>query len=167
MIAVVGCGNTNRSDDGAGPGVIRALQGLPDLACDKQVHLLDAGTDGIAVLLAAHGCDQLILIDACQPFETPGAIHEVAGRDLEPGQERPFNLHDFRWDHALHAGRRIYGERFAGDVSVYLIEAQTLHLGLNLSPPVGAAVARLAASIADRLRAHRRRAVIRAPETVL
>ena len=155
MIAVVGCGNTNRSDDGAGPCVIGALRARPDLASDKEVQLLDAGTDGIAVLLAARGCDQLILIDACQPLGAPGTIHEVAGKDLEPGQERPFNLHDFRWDHALHAGRRIYGESFAGDITVYLIEAQTLHLGLDLSPPVNTAVARLAASIADHLRARR------------
>ncbi len=158
MIAVIGCGNTNRSDDGAGPGVIRALRAEADLASDGEVQLLDAGTDGIAVLLAARGCDALILIDACHPLGMPGAIHEVAGKDLEQGQERPFNVHDFRWDHALRAGRCIFRDGLADDVTVFLIEAQTLQAGLDLSPPAAAAVARLAASIADRLRARREKA---------
>jgi nitrogen fixation protein NifQ len=44
------------------------------------------------------------------------------------------NLHDFRWDHALHAGRMIYREAFPPCVKVLLIEAATLDFGLGLSP---------------------------------
>jgi hypothetical protein len=43
-------------------------------------------------------------------------------------------LHDFRWDNALAAGRKIFKEDFPEDVIVYLIEAENLALGLELSP---------------------------------
>ncbi|MEA5514225.1 hydrogenase maturation protease, partial [Nodularia sp. UHCC 0506] len=43
---------------------------------------------------------------------------------------------DFRWDHALAAGRKIFGNDFPQDVTVYLIEAANLDLGLELSPVV-------------------------------
>jgi len=155
MIAIVGCGNTNRSDDGAGPCVIRALRAEPDLGADSEVMLLDAGTDGIAVMFAARGCDELIVVDACQPEGNPGAIHEVEGLDLDEAHEPALNLHDFRWDHALHAGRRIYGDGFADNVTIFLIEAETLEPGLDLSPPVEEAVGRLARRAADRLRMRR------------
>jgi hypothetical protein len=48
-------------------------------------------------------------------------------------------LHDFRWDHALAAGRLIFREEFPDDVSVFLIEAQSLDPGLELSPRVRSA----------------------------
>lgn len=153
MILIVGCGSTGRSDDGAGPGVISVLRAEGGLACDVGVRLLDAGTDGIAVMLAARGCDQLIVVDACQPLGTPGTIHEVAGKALDGAHMAFANLHDLRWDHALDAGRKIFGEVFPDDVTVFLIEAQTLRPGLDLSPPVKAAVTRLAGTIAARLRA--------------
>ncbi len=150
MIAVIGCGNTNRSDDGAGPFVIRALrarEGLPDA-----VRLLDAGTDGIAVMFAARGCDALILVDACRPLGEPGAVYEVPGEELERSYEPSLNLHDFRWNHALHAGRQIYREEFPKEVAVYLIEAGTLELGLALTPAVERAATLVAERIAGRLR---------------
>lgn len=162
MIAIVGCGNTNRSDDGAGPVVIRALRAQPDVEADEDVMLLDAGTDGIAVMFAAEACDELIVVDACQPHGNPGTIHEVPGRDLAPSPAAALNLHDFRWDHALNAGRRLFRDGFVDDVTVFLIEAETVDAGLDLSPPVEAAVARLAGLIADRLRA-RRAAMERVP----
>ncbi len=154
MLAIIGCGNSNRSDDGAGPRVISELRAKAmDLGPPETVQLLDAGTDGIAVMFAARGCDALIVIDACRPLGEPGAIYEVPGGELERHYQPAMNLHDFRWDHALHAGRQIYRQDFPTDVTVYLIEAQTLDLGLALSPAVERAALRLASRIADRVRA--------------
>jgi len=153
MIAVIGCGNTNRSDDGAGPRVIQALKADRELQARGDVGLHDAGTDGMAVMFAARGCSALIVIDACRPITEPGSIYEVPGKELERTYEPAMNFHDFRWNHALFAGRKIYGENFPKDVTVYLIEAQTLDLGLSLSPQVELAVTKLAAKIADSLHA--------------
>ena len=136
--AIIGCGNPNRSDDGAGPCVIRELR---DRVLPEGVVLYDAGTDGMAVIYRARGVKRLILIDARQPENAPGAIYEVPGEVLEAPPNQSLNLHDFRWDHALYAGRKIYGGDFPTDVTVFLIEAKTLDLGFELSEPVRVAVA--------------------------
>ncbi len=144
-LAVIGCGNPNRRDDGAGPAVIAALrQGqLPD-----RVRLFDAGTDGMGVMYAAKGASHLILVDARAPEGEPGAIFDVPGDFLEAQPPQSFNLHDFRWDHALFAGKKIYGDAFPKQVKVFLIEAADLDLGLGLSEPVAQAVTKVADQIA-------------------
>lgn len=143
-LAVIGCGNPNRRDDGAGPAVIAALRqvDLPD-----SVHLFDAGTDGMGVMYAAKGASHLILVDARAPEGEAGAIYDVPGDFLEAQPPQSFNLHDFRWDHALFAGKKIYGDAFPKQVKVFLIEAADLDLGLGLSEPVEGAVAKVAARI--------------------
>jgi hydrogenase maturation protease len=155
MIAVIGCGNPNRSDDGVGPEIVRLLKARG--AGGTGVSLLDAGTDGMAVIYAARGCRTLIIIDACRSGSAPGAVFEVPGAELEQKYEPSLNLHDFRWDHALFAGRKMLRDDFPADVTVLLIEAETTDFGISLSPAVCAAaekvVDRVEALIHDRLRA--------------
>jgi len=142
-IAIIGCGNPARGDDGAGPAVLRALAAR-GLAADPQVRLLDAGTDGMGVMFAARGCRSLAIVDACRSGSQPGALFEVPGEALAQPRARSLTLHDFRWDHALHAGRRMFGEAFPADVRVFLIEAQSVDFGVGLSPCVAQAAERLA-----------------------
>lgn len=139
MIAVIGCGNANRQDDGAGPEVVRLLRqhGVESPA----TRLFDAGTDGMAVMFAARGCASLIIVDAAHSGGEPGAIYQVPGAELERPYAPSLNLHDFRWEAALHAGRRIFRAAFPSDVTVFLIEARKLDLGIGLSDEVAAAVA--------------------------
>lgn len=144
LTAIIGCGNPNRRDDGAGPRVIELLAQEP---LPAGCALFDAGTDGMAVLYRARGAKRLVIVDARAPEANPGAIYEVPGELLEAPPRPSFNLHDFRWDHALYAGRQIYGAEFPADVAVFLIEAETLALGLGLSPAVEAAARQVAARI--------------------
>jgi hydrogenase maturation protease len=150
MIAVVGCGNLNRGDDGAGPHVIDALR-TRQLE-QHGVRLLDAGTDGMATMFAARGCRSLIVIDACRSGSEPGAIFEVPGSELALRYEPSLNLHDFRWDHALHAGRQIFRDEFPQDVTVFLIEAETVDFGIGLSSSVALATQKVADRIATLVR---------------
>jgi len=156
MIAVIGCGNANRSDDGAGPQVLRVLKERHAGFDSDDVRLLDAGTDGMAVMFAARGCETLIVVDACRTGAEPGMTYEVPGERLEQSHTAAFTLHDFRWDHALFAGRKIFGQEFPKDVTAILIEAQSLDFGIGLSPPVHAAVdavaERIAAMVASRIK---------------
>ena len=147
MIVVVGCGNSNRGDDGAGPHVIGALKarGLEQ----NGVRLFDAGTDGMATMFAARGCRTLIIVDASRSNSEPGAIFEVPGSELELSYKPSLNLHDFRWDHALSAGKQIFREDFPSDVMVLLIEAQTVELGVGLSTAVSAAVVKVTDRIGE------------------
>ena len=73
MIAVIGCGNPNRRDDGVAGEVLGLL--APQIA--GAVRLFDAGTDGVAVMFAARGCRRLIVVDACSTGAVPGAVFEV------------------------------------------------------------------------------------------
>jgi hydrogenase maturation protease len=185
-IAIIGCGNPNRCDDGAGIEVVRLLRdrlgesvhrskrrlqpefGKIDAyqktsamarersecvsALGDRIRLLDAGTDGMSVMFAACGCDALIIVDACLAGAEAGAIFEVPGAELAAAPPRDsFTLHDFRWDHALHAGRRMFAADFPAEVSVFLIQAGRVDLGIGLSPAVKDAAGRVAAIIAGRV----------------
>jgi hydrogenase maturation protease len=153
MIVVIGCGNANRSDDGVGPEVVRALRDRGAGRQPEQVRLIDAGTDGMAAMFAARGCRSLIVVDACRSGSEPGAIFELPGHEVERSYAPTLNLHDFRWDNALHAGRKIFREDFPSDVAVLLVEAETLALGIGLSPIVSAAAARVVERIEGLIRA--------------
>ncbi len=147
-IAIIGCGNLNRSDDGVGCEIVQALASRA-VCNDSRVRLLDAGTDGMAVMFAARGCRTLIIVDACRSGAAPGATFEVPGTQLAQCHQPSLTLHDFRWDHALFAGRRIFGEAFPADVTVLLVEVGTTALGIGLSPCVIDAATR----VADRIEA--------------
>ncbi len=144
LTAIIGCGNPNRTDDGVGPYVIKLLRDrdLPD-----NVVLFDGGTDGMGVMYQARGCSRLVIIDARIPDGNPGSIYEVPGDILERPPNQSLNLHDFRWDHALFAGRKIYGDAFPQDVTVLLVEAASLDMGLELTPEIE----RAAGAVAQRI----------------
>lgn len=151
MIAVIGCGNANRTDDAAGLEVVRLLYARPALKARSDLHILDAGTDGMAVMFAARGCKTLIVVDSCRTGAEPGAIFEVPGKELENRLNNSLNLHDFRWDNALYAGRQIYRDAFPEDVTAFLIEARSIEYGVGLSPDIREAAANVANKIAGRL----------------
>jgi hydrogenase maturation protease len=155
MITVIGCGNANRKDDAAGIEVIRLLRRRQDLRGRDDVQLLDAGTDGMHVMFSARGSDALIVVDGAQTGSELGALFEVPGHELEVPHVPTLNLHDFRWDHALYAGRQIFRDEFPADVTVFLIEVLDTQLGIGLSPEIVVAVNKaadcIAAHIASRL----------------
>jgi hydrogenase maturation protease len=153
MIAVIGCGNPNRRDDGVGPDVIARLRARCAAAPPPDVAFLDAGTDGMSVMFAAKGCRSLILIDACRSGAAPGSIFQVPGASLAQAHDRSFSLHDFRWDHALFAGRKIFGAEFPSDVAVILVEAENTGFGIGLSLPVLTAAGRAVELVAAMLEA--------------
>ena len=144
LTAIIGCGNPNRTDDGVGPYVIKLLRDreLPD-----NVVLCEGGTDAMGVMYQARGCSRLVIIDARIPDGNPGSIYEVPGDILERPPNQSLNLHDFRWDHALFAGRKIYGDAFPQDVTVLLVEAASLDMGLELTPEIE----RAAGAVAQRI----------------
>jgi hydrogenase maturation protease len=103
-------------------------------------------------MFAARGCHTLIVVDACRSGAAPGSVFEVPGSECERPPRDSFNLHDFRWDHALFAGRRMFREAFPADVTVLLIEAGTVALGIGLTDAVSTAAASVAARIRERIR---------------
>jgi hydrogenase maturation protease len=157
MLCIIGCGNSNRSDDGVGVFVAQNLKRHLQRHPHPDVRVFDAGTGGLDVMFQARGADQLIIVDASRSGSRPGAIFKVPGSELEGDADMRVGLHEFRWQHALAAGRKIFGAAFPADVSVFLVEAHSLDFGLELSAPVREAAVRVAIEIQDliHLRANR------------
>ncbi|MEH2323309.1 MAG: hydrogenase maturation protease [Nostoc sp.] len=136
MLTIIGCGNLNRSDDAVGVIIAQRLQKYLAENPHPHVQVYDCGTAGMEVMFKARGSNELIIIDASSTGSEPGAVFKVPGKELEALPEPSYNLHDFRWDNALAAGRKIFKKDFPDQVTVYLIEAANLGFGLELSPIV-------------------------------
>ncbi|WP_413199801.1 hydrogenase maturation protease [Nostoc piscinale] len=136
MLTIIGCGNLNRCDDAVGVIIAQRLQQYLAENPHSYVRVYDCGTAGMEVMFQARGSKKLVIIDASSTNSEAGAIFKVPGKELEALPEPSYNLHDFRWDNALAAGRKIFQDEFPEDVTVYLIEAANLGLGLELSPVV-------------------------------
>ncbi|MEO5764578.1 MAG: hydrogenase maturation protease [Casimicrobiaceae bacterium] len=154
MLTIIGCGNTNRSDDGVGVFVAQALARGLAASPRRDVQVFDAGTGGVDVMFKARGSDELVIVDACRSGSDPGSVFEVPGEELEASYTPAYSLHDFRWDHAIAAGRKIFAGEFPSRVHVYLIEAQDLGLGLTLSAPVRASAERVIIRLRERIDAY-------------
>ena len=153
MLTVIGCGNTNRSDDAAGVLVAQRLIVALEETPVEGVQVFDAGTSGMDTLFQARGSDTLIIVDANISDSEPGSIFEVPGSELANAYDAAYSLHDFRWDHALHAGKKIFGDEYPEDVTVYLIEVKSIELGLEQSEPVQQAVGKVTDMIWARINA--------------
>ncbi|MBR8835509.1 MAG: hydrogenase maturation protease [Stigonema ocellatum SAG 48.90 = DSM 106950] len=136
MLTIIGCGNLNRSDDAVGVLIAQRLQQYLTKHPYPHVRVYDCGTAGIEVMFHSRGSKQLIIIDASSTGSEPGVVFKVPGKELEALPEPSYNLHNFRWDNALAAGRKIFKDDFPLLVTVYLIEAENLALGLELSPAI-------------------------------
>lgn len=110
MLTVIGCGNANRCDDGAGVFVAQVLLAHLRAHPRANVRVFDAGTGGMDVMFQARGARRLIVVDAARTGSQRGAVFRVPGAELAADHEPSYSLHDFRWDHALAAGRKIFRE---------------------------------------------------------
>ncbi len=152
MLSIIGCGNSNRSDDGAGVYVVAQLKLLLGDTHKAGIRIFDAGTAGMDVMFQAKGSDALIIIDANSSNSEPGAIFEVPGEILETCPEPQYNLHDFRWNHAIYAGRKIFRDDFPKEITVYLIETENLSFGLEMSDKIKEAADKVVQKIIAKLK---------------
>lgn len=146
-LVLIGCGNLNRSDDGVGVRAIHQLRSMWSEHPPADVKLFDAGTGGMEVMFQARGAGALVIVDACRSGSEPGAVFRLPGSEIDGAHQAAYSLHDFRWDHAIYAGRRIFGKQFPSELTVYLVEAGSLELGTELTPPVQAALFKVCAQI--------------------
>lgn len=157
MYTIIGCGNANRSDDAVGVHIAQTLRvRLAHQAA--HVRVFDAGTAGMEVMFQARGASTLVIVDACRSGHLPGSIFRVPGAELEQTYSPSLNLHDFRWNHALTAGRKIFREDFPKTVTVFLIEAGSLELGCELTESVKHAAHRVVEDILQDVGQHTQQA---------
>lgn len=132
-LAVVGCGDLTRADDGAGPALVRRLRedGVP-----PGVRLVDGGTAGVNVAFQLRGAKRVVVVDATSTGAAAGTVFRVPGTEIE--DMPPLSglaSYSFRWDHALAFARWLLADDYPADVTVYLIEAMDVTPGAELSQP--------------------------------
>ena len=133
-LAVVGCGDLTRADDGAGPALVRRLRedGVP-----SGVRLVDGGTAGVNVAFQLRGAKRVVVVDATSTGAAAGTVFRVPGAEVEDMPPLSgLSSYSFRWDHALAFARWLLGGDCPADVTVYLIETLDLTPGAELSKPV-------------------------------
>ncbi|MBS1696573.1 MAG: hydrogenase maturation protease [Actinobacteria bacterium] len=137
-VLVVGCGNLLRGDDGVGPIMVRHLweRGVPEGA-----RLVDGGTAGMDVAFQMRGAQRVVIVDASATGAAPGTIYRVPGHELaELPPLQGLHTHSFRWDHAIAFARWALADDCPDDITVFLVEAENVALGADLSAPVAAAM---------------------------
>lgn len=139
MLTVIGCGNIHRSDDGVGVVVAQRLRQALARTPSAPARAIVAGANGIEVMLEARGSEALLVIDACRGGGAAGTIRVLSGAQLVEERRPTFSMHDFRWTQALALGRRVLGDAFPPEVTVWLVEAGCLDVGVELSPAVASA----------------------------
>ena len=149
-VLVVGLGNPDRGDDGAGAAVVERLIGgrVPD-----GVSLTTRADDLLAMLGEWSGLDALICVDAAASSGAPGRIHRfnLADSTLPREFSAPASSHALGLADALAMGK-VLG-LLPPAVIVFAIEGETFETGAAMSEAVESAIN----EAADLVRAELRR----------
>ncbi len=153
----MGFGNPVRSDDAIGIYVIEELQKTKDQF--EEVTFFDMGTSAFEVLFNLQGHERIIIVDAViNTGEKPGALYKVPAREVM-GQivdDPMVFLHSLKWDQALSYAKKIMGDSFPDDISVFLIAVDNTRLELELSDEVKVAGDKAVQHILDELKENTR-----------
>ena len=141
---VIGIGNPDRGDDGAGRAVARRLRG----ALPRGIEVLEHDGEATSLLACLEGREAAYLVDACVSGAAPGTVRRFDA-SAEPLPRETFDLssHGLGLAAAVELGRTL--GQLPGRCVVYAIEAASFGFGDSLSPAVEAAVA----EVGGRLRA--------------
>jgi hydrogenase maturation protease len=133
-VLLLGIGNLLMGDEGVGVAVVRRLERL-DLPAD--VECLDGGTGSFALLEPMQRAGRVILVDATVDGSPPGSVHRLEPR-FSRDYPRSLTAHDIGLKDLLDAFHLL------GDptpVTLFAVSIPPLsELGMELSPPVAAAV---------------------------
>jgi hydrogenase maturation protease len=141
---VIGIGNPDRGDDGAGRAVARLLRRRM-LAGDVAVTEMDG--EAAALLASFDGVTAAFLVDACASGAPAGTVRrfDVAASALPQGAFT-LSTHGFGLGEAVELARAL--GQLPPRCIVYAIEGRSFSVGAGLSPPVAAAVAEVARRLA-------------------
>lgn len=143
-VAVVGVGHELNGDDAAGIAVARSLAGLP--APHNRLLVIDAGPapENTTGLLRRFGPDLVLLVDAAQMGEPPGAIRWLDWRETDGISASTHTL-------PLHLLARYLVTELGCDVALLGIQPAANTLDAPLSPAVSRAVASIVADLSAAL----------------
>ncbi|HIQ01988.1 MAG TPA: hydrogenase maturation protease [Anaerolineales bacterium] len=146
-ILVLGVGNILLRDEGVGVRVIEALREMP---LPEGVELLDGGTAALDLVHFLAGRRKLIVVDAVQAGQEPGAVFRFTPDDLSWGGGEGLSLHQMGLLDGL-AMADLLADGPPREVVVFGVQPGELGWGLDLSPAVAAAVSRVVRLVLDEL----------------
>jgi len=148
---VVGLGNPDRGDDGAGRTVARRLRGrLPE-----DVALVEHDGEASGLLAQIEGADAAYLIDACASGAPAGTVRRFdAARAPLPEAAFEVSTHGLGLAAAVELARALGA--LPRRCVVYAIEGQSFEVGAGLSPAAAAAVAEVVEQLVKEIRAPER-----------
>jgi hydrogenase maturation protease len=140
MTLIIGCGNSDRGDDGAGILVVRRLRQLG-------LDALEHSGDGLALMELWNIDDEVILVDAMQSGANPGTVstwdpitHPLCAESYR------CSTHAFGPREAIELARAL--DRLPARIQIYGIEAASFEPGEAPCREVLEAVERVAGEIA-------------------
>jgi hydrogenase maturation protease len=147
-LVVVGTGNPDRGDDGAGAAVAErvAAAKLPGV-----LAIVDRG-DPTTIVDACEDAVALYVVDTCRTGSEPGTVHRVdaAEQPLTLATSRPHSSHSLSAAEAIEIARAL--GRLPARVVVYAIEGGAFDIGAPMSGPVATAVDWVADELLDAVR---------------
>jgi hydrogenase maturation protease len=143
-LAIIGVGNVDRRDDGAGLIAVRRLRML---TLPASIAVIEQTGEGAALIESWRGFDSVILIDAVRAGGAPGRIHRL---DVSAGS-LPSDFFHYS-THAFGVAEAIELARILGDLPAVLgIEGADFRPGCVLTTEVEAAVTVLVREVGSRL----------------
>lgn len=140
-VLIAGLGNLLLRDDGVGVQAVRLLQTKPP----PGVLVAEVGTQVLGALHLLEWADRVLALDALMAGGPPGTIYACRESDVAL-QEVQASLHELGLQAALHF---LPPER-RPEVFILGLEPESLEPGLELSPPVQAALPRFLELARDR-----------------
>lgn len=146
-LLIIGIGNILRTDDGAGVHAVNMLNGsgrLPGWA-----EAVDAGTSAMDIPYLLEGRERVIIIDAIESDETPGAIFRLPAGQIESNSGAGLSLHGAGLYDAIRAIRMLGGNTDAVEI-IGIVPKDVNTIGMELSEPVSDAVLKVVELVLER-----------------
>jgi len=154
---IIGCGNRERGDDGAGLLVAERLWelGAASVGVETMGVTTQTSTGEAAELMDAWGADdEVIVIDAVVTGAAVGTIHQWDKGIPLANSTASASTHGFGVGEAIRLAKAL--GRCPKSLRVYGIEGRQFHSGSGISPEVKRAVNDVAQQISTEVRASRK-----------
>lgn len=146
-VLVLGLGNALMNDDAFGCRVVGELTAGFEFAAN--VTVLDGGTLGLDLLPYLEGVDKLLIVDALEMDAEPGTVFRLEGEEVPRAFASKLSVHQMGVQDLL-AVAELQGN-LPGELVVWGVQAGSVEMEMQLTPPVQAALDPVLAGVVGEL----------------
>jgi len=144
-VLVIGCGNRDRGDDGAG---VMVAERVRELGVEAEICTGEA----LALIETWNGIDDVVVVDAVVTGAPAGKVWLWEGAEVNVERSVSVSTHGFGVAEAIKLARLL--DRLPNRLRVFGIEGRRFDVGASASPDVVRAVEELAKQIAGEAVCH-------------